>query len=143
MNDNSINPKTEFTEEEKICFYGSGYTDDSVTVSLDSDEESYDILNVEVSNGIVSTLTNAIKNIFSNIAGGVYRLVVSTGNKDIEYAEDVVVLDSNGEDEQYPENFDENIEAVEAPEFTTIGAALTLAGAGYYIHRKRKQWEKQ
>ncbi len=122
--------RTEFEELADICFYGSGFEDESVKVRLEG-ETDYE-LDAEVSNGVIGSIVGGVKNFFQDIVAGVYNMVVVERESNYEYPTNITVT---GEQEEPPE---EPEEPDEIPEFSTIAAIGALAGAGYYIHKRRK-----
>ena len=58
FNDSIVLSETEFDELANVCFYGSGFDEDSVDLELKNDDNTYEIEDVEVSNidpGITSS----------------------------------------------------------------------------------------
>ena len=110
--------KTEFTNPESICFYGSDYTDESVNVILDGITD-YN-LPVQISNGILTTLSGDKK--FNDVSPGLYILKVQLSGKTIEYPLEIKV----NKDPVNP-----------IPEFSAITAVIVIAIAGLYIYRRR------
>ncbi|MBN2422144.1 hypothetical protein JXB41_02865 [Candidatus Woesearchaeota archaeon] len=142
MNCDSFSPETEFQEGDDICFYGTGFEGENVTVSLkvqdslnDNEEAIYDSKYASVpESGVLSSLFGE-NGFFGEVAAGIYRMVVNTFNKgNVEYGEDIIV---NGEQEE-PEEPNPEPDP-EVPEFGTIAAGLALFGAGLYIRKKRRE----
>ncbi|MBN1502461.1 LPXTG cell wall anchor domain-containing protein [Candidatus Woesearchaeota archaeon] len=114
--------KTEYTEEEMFCFYGSGYQEgEEVKVSLENEERKISGEYSASKGGILTSINSFI----NNLVAGVYNLFVRGESNTVQYSEKIIV---RGEDP-------------EIPEFTTIAAGLVLIGAGIIISKKRKQNE--
>jgi hypothetical protein len=105
-----IEPKTVFDSPADICFYGTGFTGDKVTVKLGSDT-----IESPVTNGILTSL-NGFR--FINIPTGEYTLTVG----DYEYPEKIKVEDSHAE----------------VPEFSTLGMITIVMIAGLFIALRRR-----
>jgi len=110
--------KTEYTSPAEICFYGTGFTDSSVSVMLDGEEDFS--LTVPITNGVLSSLANDKK--FNEVSPGLYTLKVQLSGKTIEYPIEIKVNE-------------EPITPI--PEFSTITAVLVIALAGIYLYRRR------
>jgi len=108
----SYDPETVFWSPADICFYGSGFEQyDTVDVSLGS----YELNDVEVSNGIVSSFIDGDE--FNNIPEGDYDLVV----EDVQYSEKIHVYAQG-----------------EIPEFSTLTALMVIGLAGLFVALRRK-----
>lgn len=134
--DHSIfTPQTEWDEPADICFHGVGFPDGELGVILKDkgSDVTVDFEPVTVSGGSFSSISGEVHQLFSSVPAGVYRLMAG----DMEYAEDVVVHEEEGgETPVYPPEEQEN--PTEVPEFSTITSLLVLAGAGWYINRKKR-----
>ena len=143
FNDNELVLATEAEELADICFYGSGYSEGTVTLALEG-ESDYTIENVLVSNGIVSSVANGLETAFTEIPAGLYTLSVTfpCGGM-FEYPDYIIVYGTENETGSGPdENPDGEDTNGEIPEFSTIAAGVILLGAGYYINKRRKKMIK-
>ena len=130
---------TEYEEYADICFYGTGYDEDTVTLSLKSQDMTYSE-DFETSNGVLSSLVKGVEQFFTNVAKGVYRLYADVTGEDIEFAKDIIVTGETSSEGGSGGGSDENDNGsdAEVPEFSTIAAGITLLGAGLIIKKRRQ-----
>lgn len=129
-------PKMEWDEPADICFHGVGFPDGELGVELKIGESTFDFEPVAVIGGSFSSISGDVPQLFSGVPAGVYTLAAG----DMEYEEDIVVHGEDGGQTEVDPPQDEggNQNPAEVPEFTTITSLLVLAGAGWYVNRKKR-----
>ena len=128
----TFTPQRIFNEPAEVCFYGSGYDTDSVSVNLENTDNSYSVA-VPVTHSIVTSVSGKY---FSGIQAGEYEFSVTYGEGQVINVETVVVLGDEDPNNETEEPVEQPVD--EIPEFSTIFAAVILAGAGLYIKARRK-----
>lgn len=141
----TFTPDTEFSEGDSVCFYGVGYDETEVDISLqntDSGGDDYFLADVQTNNGVLSSVFNAISGAFEDVKAGIYRMIVTLSGKEVEFGDDVIVNgETSGDDDPEDVCLDDCREDFnpEVPEFSTIAAGGLLVGIGYFIHKKRSE----
>ncbi|NTV23183.1 MAG: hypothetical protein HGA85_02290 [Nanoarchaeota archaeon] len=102
LEEKQVVPQTVFDPGEDIGFYGTGYENKTVTVSLTKEGADPYVVEVDARNGVASSISAAGK-FFTGVASGVYRMFAAVSGKTVEFSEDVVVT---GEDN--PSEDDDN-----------------------------------
>jgi len=128
---NQFTPQNVFNEPADVCFYGSGYSTSSMDLYLSNSDNTYNLYDVEVTNGIITSING---DHFNDVAAGEYSLGVTDGEGCFEYSLPIIV---NGQEN--PEEPPVEPPVGDVPEFTTTAAIAVLAGAGMFIHMKRRQ----
>lgn len=117
LNNNQVKPKTEFSSPADICFYGSGFSDGSVTVILDNSHT----VKATITNGILTSLNGFV---FVDIPTGSYTMKVQTSSEVIEYPLTIKVSKDSGH--------------AEVPEFSLVGMFAIFMIAGLFIAVRRR-----
>ncbi len=117
LDNSQVVPKIEFNSPTDICFYGTGFTDGNVTVTLDGHA-----IVTPITNNILTSL-NGFR--FTDIPTGDYVMRVETTDGIIEYPLLIEVGGGGGEQS-------------EVPEFSIFGMGAIILVSGLFIAFRRR-----